>query len=108
MVTISQEGTVTTTDGLEKTVFEKTGTKFFGGRIDLSPIVGGDDFTFRTFYKFKSAGAYVLEHPTTIKTVPVDKSLEVAMRPSAYGFKVTVQRNSVTDRSFDFIFFVGG
>jgi hypothetical protein len=108
MVSISSEGTHITTGGTEEDLFEKTGTKFYGGRIDLTNIAVSDDFTFRTYYKMSTGGSYILEHPTQIDAVPTDKSLEIPTKPSAYGFKVTVQRNSGTNRAFAFIFFEGG
>lgn len=107
MVSISQEGTLTL-DGTEQDLLNKTGTKFYGGSVDLTALGAGDSVTIKEYRKFASAGSWILIHSSTYAGVQADKSIEFPTKPSAYGYRVTIQRTGGTVTDIPRLFFEGG
>jgi len=107
MVTVATEGSLPLTGALQ-VIHENVENKVHEGSIDLTPLIGIDSLLVRLETRVKSGGAYVKTGADRTFTAPIsdqDKMLNFLPRAVKYGFRVSVQQLTGTNRTLDFIFF---
>lgn len=94
-------------DGTEKTLVEKTDTKFgyLDGYVDLTPMQSGDTIVIRESMQIKSGGSYVKYAEETYNDAQSIPLLHITTKPARYQIKVTAQQTAGTNRTLDVEFY---
>lgn len=101
------KGTITA-DGTEQTVREITWyTRGLEAYIDLTNMTTGDATVIRSYAKIKSGGSYIRLGSRTLVEAQDPPLMYVRSFPvSRYGFKITLQQISGTNRDYDWMTFL--
>jgi hypothetical protein len=105
MPTISDEGSTLLT-AVFQTIFEGVPNKTYEGKIDLSPLLGGDSVEIRGEEKIASGDAYQKYTKDITYNGPVDDPI-IGFQPrsNAYGYRIQARQPSGTFRTIKHLFF---
>ncbi|RLC33769.1 MAG: hypothetical protein DRZ76_03915 [Candidatus Nealsonbacteria bacterium] len=108
--TLQETGGTLTADGTEQNVIiDDSPTGLFAPirlLIDLSNMAAGDTTIIRLYYRIKSGGSYILDDEVTYNG-PVDPALiQIGLDSNRFGFKVTLEQTTGTNRDYDWEYFV--
>lgn len=100
-----------TTDGTEQTVVtEETPAGILEPRcfiLDMTNHTAGETIVVREYYRISDGGGMLLESVTTQAGVLPNsrKLLRVDMRPTRFGFRITVEKTGGANRDYDYELF---
>jgi hypothetical protein len=69
--------------------------------LDLTNMASGDTIVLKQYMKIKSGGNYILFGTETYNGVQTAPLACLDLRSAKYGFKITLQQTSGTNRSVD-------
>ena len=70
--------------------------------VDLTNMIALDVVVIREYYRLKSGGDYILKSIVTYTGVQSPPFYSLELEPNLYGFKLTIDRDVGTDKSFDY------
>lgn len=91
-----------TMDGNENTIREFTSlTQRMDCYLDLANMASGDTIVLRQYMKIKSGGSYRMFGMETYVGAQAAPLVYLELKPAKYGFKITLQQTSGTNRNVD-------
>ncbi len=102
--TLTQTGGTLTTDGTEQTVYvNETPAGVFRPitvKIDFTAHTDTETLVVRTYYRISDGGAYIEQDEATYVGVIDPLLLALALEPTRFGVKVTVEKTAGTNRAY--------
>ena len=104
LVTTETEGTITTTGGVQDVYINNAPAGVYEPKIvkiDLTALAVAETVQVRTYYRYRTAGGWIMEDDVTYAGVQAEPSKPVRLDPNRWGIWVTLQRLAGAPRNHD-------